>query len=272
MCAPQIIRQLGDIDATGWGRRAFLRAAGATAAVAVAAPAVTARAVSGGVLDLTHVLGPQTPVWPGNPPFTAVPVAWEAVGGFAQNALALWEHTGTHVDAPAHRRGSATTDVLPAQDLVAPLVVIDIRDRAGTDPDAGVTVADLAEWEKRHGRIPDRAFVAMYSGWEQRLAVPGAFVNLDGHGIPHGPGFTAEAAEFLVSRREIVGAGVDTLSLDRAADRDYGAHTAFLGAGRYGVEMLANLGSAPPVGATVVVGAPKHIGGTGGPCRVLALT
>lgn len=272
MCAPQIIRQLGESDSPERGRRAFLRAAGAAVAVAVAAPAAPARATSGGVLDLTHVLSPQTPVWPGNPPFSAVPVAWENVGGFDQNMLALWEHTGTHVDAPAHRRGAATTDLLPPQDLVAPLVVIDIRGRADSDPDTGVTVADLTEWERRHGSIPERAFVAMYSGWEERLAVPGAFVNLDGQGVPHGPGFTAAAAEFLVSERGIVGAGVDTLSLDRAADRDFGAHSAFLGAGRYGVEMLANLGAAPPVGATVVVGAPKHAGGTGGPCRVLALT
>ncbi len=35
--------------------------------------------------------------------------------------------------------------------------------------------------------------------------------------------------------------------------------------------MLAGLGTVPPAGATVVVGAPEHVGGTGGPCRVLAL-
>ena len=44
-----------------------------------------------------------------------------------------------------------------------------------------------------------------------------------------------------------------------------------LGAGRYGIEAMANLAAVPPRGATVVVGAPKHAGGTGGPCRVLAL-
>ncbi len=45
---------------------------------------------------------------------------------------------------------------------------------------------------------------------------------------------------------------------------------AALGAGKYGIESLANLSALPPAGATVVVGAPKHRGGSGGPCRVLA--
>ena len=64
--------------------------------------------------------------------------------------------------------------------------------------------------------------------------------------------------------------GVDTLSLDAARSRTYGAHVAALGAGKYGIESLANLSALPPAGATVVVGAPKHRGGSGGPCRVLA--
>ncbi|MFI2230776.1 cyclase family protein [Nocardia testacea] len=274
MCAPRIIRDLRAAaeDLPRPGRRAFLRTAGAAVMLGGVVPAVPARAAVGGVVDLTHPLSARTPTWPGVPPFSMVSVAWEAAGGFDQNLLAYWEHTGTHVDAPTHRRGAQSTDVLAARDLVAPLVVIDISDRAGTDVDAAVTVDDIGVWESRHGRIPERAFVAMYSGWERRLETPGAFVNLDSEGTPHAPGFAPDTAEFLVRERAIVGVGVDTLSLDRAADPDFGAHTAILDSGRYGVELLANLAAAPPVGATVVVGAPKHVGGTGGPCRVLALT
>ncbi|MGW1739019.1 cyclase family protein [Nocardia sp. NPDC001965] len=274
MCTPQIIRDLRAAadDLPRPGRRAFLRAAGAAVALGAALPAAPARAAGGGVVDLTHALSARTPTWPGVPPFSMVPVAWEAAGGFDQNLLAYWEHTGTHVDAPTHRRGTESTAEIAARDLVAPLVVVDISARAGADADAAVTMDDIAAWESRHGPIPERAFVAMYSGWERRLEVPGAFVNLDGAGTPHAPGFAPETAEFLVSERGIVGAGVDTLSLDRAADPDFGAHAAILDSDRYGVELLANLASAPPAGATVVVGAPKHVGGTGGPCRVFALT
>ncbi|MEU6559686.1 cyclase family protein [Nocardia nova] len=274
MCTPRIVQFAHDsADLTPRPSRRRLLGAAGLAALAVAATAPAASARSGSVIDLTHPLGPNTPVWPGNPPFAMMPVAAQALGGFNQNAVAMWEHTGTHVDAPLHRApGGMSVDTLSVTDLVAPLIVIDISAKAAFDVDAAVTVDDIDAFERIYGHIPERAFVAMYSGWERRLAVPSAFVNLDSHGTPHAPGFAADAAEYLVTQRNIVGAGVDTLSLDRAADPACGAHTAFLGAGRYGVEMLADLGSVPPTGATVVVGAPKHVGGTGGPCRVLALT
>jgi kynurenine formamidase len=44
-----------------------------------------------------------------------------------------------------------------------------------------------------------------------------------------------------------------------------------LGAGKWGLECVANLSKLPPAGATVFVGAPKVIGASGGPTRVLAV-
>jgi len=64
---------------------------------------------------------------------------------------------------------------------------------------------------------------------------------------------------------------VDTLSLDGASASKFVAHLALLGAGKYGVELLANLATVPPAGATIIVGGPKHEGATGGPARVYAV-
>ncbi|MFD1815027.1 cyclase family protein [Rhodococcus gannanensis] len=305
MCSPDVMAQVQatierDSRRSGIRRRDLFGAAGLAALGALAAPRVAAAApvsISGTVVDLTHTLTPDFPVWPGNPQFAMRPVARiggigsvdagsvgsgsvdtgslgsaDPASGFAVNELTYWEHTGTHLDAPAHKIvGGATAEVLPVADFVAPVVVVDIAAKAGADADAVLTVADLQDWESAHGRIPARALVAMYSGWEARLAVPGAFANLDALGVPHAPGFDPDAVDFLVAERDIVGIGVDTLSLDHASSRDHGAHVACLGAGRYGIEALANLDTIPPVGATVVVGAPKHVAATGGPCRVLAL-
>jgi len=87
----------------------------------------------------------------------------------------------------------------------------------------------------------------------------------------HAPGFSEPAAAFLARERDIVGVGIDTLSLDIGAATTFVAHLALLGAGRYGIELMANLTMVPPSGATIVVGAPKQEGGSGGPVRVLAL-
>lgn len=52
---------------------------------------------------------------------------------------------------------------------------------------------------------------------------------------------------------------------------DFAAHVTVLGAGKYGVENLAKLGTIPPKGVTIVVGAPKHAGASGGPTYVFAI-
>ena len=64
---------------------------------------------------------------------------------------------------------------------------------------------------------------------------------------------------------------VDTLSLDYGMSGDFATHYAWLPSGRFGIECVANLDKVPAKGATLVVGAPKHKGGTGGPARIFAL-
>ena len=53
----------------------------------------------------------------------------------------------------------------------------------------------------------------MNSGWDRRIGDSEAFLNADAKGM-HFPGFSLEAAQFLTEERDIVGVGVDTLSLD----------------------------------------------------------
>ena len=68
-----------------------------------------------------------------------------------------------------------------------------------------------------------------------------------------------------------VGMAVDTLSLDYGQSADFATHYAWLPTNRWGIENLANLDAVPAKGATLVVGAPKHRGGSGGPARVFAM-
>ena len=134
-----------------------------------------------------------------------------------------------------------------------------------------MTVADIELWERRHGRIPEHAAVMMASGWDRRINDAKTFVNADASGAMHFPGFSAEAALFLARSRQVSGIGVDTLSLDPGLDVTYAAHKAWLATGKWGVELVANLGQVPPVGATVFVGAAKVTGATGGPVRLIAV-
>ena len=264
MCSPEVV---GSVHAAGAAGR---RGGGDGAPVLAVSPAALARLRH--VRDLTHTLTPDFPVFPGYPPFRARTLATVERDGYASAELRFVEHAGTHLDAPAHFLGEgATADGIPVESLVAPLAVVCIAERAARDDDAAVSVDDLLAWERRHGRIPRGAVVAMHSGWEARLAEPGRFLNADAAGTLHSPGWGVEAARFLVEEREVAGAATDTLSLDVGASTDYAAHRVFLPAGRYGLENVAGLGRVPPSGAVLVVGGPKHLGATGGPARLLAL-
>ena len=225
-----------------------------------------------GVIDLTHTMTPDMPVWPGNEPFSSEVVKNYADDGFYAQSLHVWEHTGTHVDAPAHFiEGGDTAEHLAIENFVAPLVVIDISQRVTDDVDTSLTVEDIAAWEAEHGEIPAGSFVAMHSGWAAKIDDPEGFVNLDADGVMHYPGFHPDASAMLVTERNIVGIGTDTLSLDPGNSTDFGSHIAVLGAGNYGIEGLANLDQVPAAGSTIIVGAPKHLNASGGPARVLAL-
>jgi len=277
MCAPHVIQSVREHVS----RRGFLATlGGAVAAATVSAPASAlaqqqpVRLPKGfrDVHDLTHTFSPKTPVFPAFKPIQIRPKFSIAKDGFFANEITYDEHTGTHMDAPAHFVGGAqTADKLPVEKFIAPLAVISIEARAAKNADALVMVDDVLEWEKRNGRLPAGAFVAMYSGWGSRIANADRFLNKDAKGTMHAPGFSEDVAKFLVKERDIVGAGVDTLSLDAASASKFVAHLALLGAGKYGVELIANLNAVPPSGATIIVGAPKHEGASGGPCRVYAV-
>jgi kynurenine formamidase len=275
MCAPTVI----DSVHRDLSRRSFLTAVGSAIGAAAIADPVAAqqkpvRLEKGfrDVFDLTHTFSPRVPVFPAFKPIQIKPKFSIGKDGFYANELTFDEHTGTHMDGPIHFVVSGSTaDKVPVDRLFAPLAVISIEARAARDADTLLTVDDVLAWEKAHGRLPRGAFVAMHSGWDARIGNAARFLNKDAKGTMHAPGFSEEAAKFLVQERDIVGAGVDTLSLDKAEAQKFVAHLALLGGGKYAVELLANLARVPAAGATIIVGAPKHEGASGGPVRVFAV-
>lgn len=264
---------MNDVKARMLSRRDLFRGAGAATVAAAtfgAAPAALAQG-HGSVEDLTHELTEDFPTFFGDQQLFLERKFNIAENGFNLFELRVNEHTGTHVDAPLHfsADGQSVAEI-PVENLVVPLCVVDIRAKAVGDPDTQVTPDDLKAWIAANGDIPDRACVAMLSGWQANLGTD-KFRNADEAGKMHFPGFHVEAAQFLMEETGAVGIASDTLSLDHGASPDFATHYAWLPTNRWGIETIANLDRLPAAGATLVVGAPKHRGGTGGPARVLAL-
>ena len=135
------------------------------------------------------------------------------------------EHFGTLVDAPAHFvRGLWTVDQIPPERLIAPVVVLDLSAKASTNADYQLSVEDVADWEKTHGAIPQNGVVMLMTGWESRWNSAKEFRNADRKGMMHFPGYSLDAARFLVEARGVMGLGIDTLSVDYGPSSDFSVH------------------------------------------------
>jgi len=226
------------------------------------------------VIDLTHTLDDRSPNWEGTEqsPFHAEELGNLARDGYYSRSFTTEEHYGTHLDAPAHFAADGwTVEQIPAERLVRPLAVLNVRAKAMLDSDYVVSLQDVADWERQHGAIPEGAVVMAYTGWEEYWGSQARYRNEQPDGLTHYPGFGLEAAEFLVNERHVVGLGIDTMSVDIGTTTTYPVHLFTSQAGLYHLENVAGLSLLPPVGATLVVAPLKLEAGSGAPARLLAL-
>jgi kynurenine formamidase len=97
--------------------------------------------------------------------------------------------------------------------------------------------------------LPAGCCVALHSGWgELAISDPARFIGRDIAGDMHFPGFSPDAAAWLLKERDVAGIAVDTLSLDNGPSQDFLTHRLWLPSGRWGLENVANLDQVPASG------------------------
>jgi kynurenine formamidase len=224
------------------------------------------------VIDLTHKLNAGAPAYGGErDAFRYEKLSRIDRDGYASGAFRVPEHFGTHVDAPGHfLDGKDTVDLIDPKRLIAPAAVIDVRQQVSRDADYQLTVADIQKWE-RGGAIPKGAVVLLQTGWDVRFGDAEKYRNADKNGDLHFPGFSEDSIKYLVTNRNVVALGIDTLSIDYGSSKDFRGHKLSHAAGLYHIENLANLEKLPARGAVVFVGPLAIENGSGSPARVLAI-
>jgi kynurenine formamidase len=163
------------------------------------------------------------------------------------------EPLGTYIEAPSQYSPKLwTVDRIPAARLIAPLVVFDVRESVKNDPHHRISVEDIAQWEHLHGQVPMDSIAIARTGIPTSARDAGF------------PGYSEDAAKFLVEARNVLGLGADTRSKS-SSDPYTLSHSVFH------LENVANLDKVPGNGAIVVVSPMKLEGKSEGPARVLAL-
>ena len=178
------------------------------------------------VIDLTHTLTPEFPTIVMPPELgQCAPFRMEEVSRYDErgpawywNNISMGEHTGTHFDAPVHWISgkdlpNGSVDTIPAENFIAPAVVVDISAQSAANPDYELTVADVTAWEERHGRIPPRSWVLLRTDWSKRGGRDYVNMREDGQ---HTPGPCPEVVRFLVEERDLHGFGTETIGTDAA--------------------------------------------------------
>jgi kynurenine formamidase len=150
--------------------------------------------------------------------------------------------------------GTWSAGQIPAERLVAPLVVMDLK----TSPDEGaqVTLNEIAVWEERHGVIPQGSLVAI-----RRVGTTNISAQAP---LP----ITADAAQFLMDARYVLGFAIETpadLTFDRALARQLALH------GDYVVAGATRFSSLPETGSLVIVAPIKDKNSAQAPVRILAM-
>jgi kynurenine formamidase len=236
--------------------------------------------LTGRMIDLTHTFDAKTIYWPTEDGFKLMP---EAAGMTEQgyyytaNRFMCAEHGGTHIDAPIHffERGQ-TVDQVPLARLFGPGACVDVLRKCTADRDYQVTVEDFEAWEKaNHARLDDR-IVLIRTGFGRYWPDREKYLGTAEQGKAavaklRFPGLDPAAADWLVSRRRIRMVGIDTASIDHGQTQNYPTHQRLFRDGVPALENVAAMDELPAQGFTVVALPMKIGGGSGAPCRIIAI-
>ena len=131
------------------------------------------------MLDLTHCITPEMPVYPGTEPPRLTAACTMEKDGFRETLLQMYSHTGTHMDAPAHMLPSGRTlDDFPAETFAGRGFVLDCRGAAE------ITLPMLRRQEEALG---ETEFLLFCTRWDRYWGKPRYYEGF--------PCLTAEAAE-----------------------------------------------------------------------------
>ncbi len=210
------------------------------------------------IIDLSMYIYTGLPVFEGYP----IPIVHEWTNidrdGYYSNILMLVEHTGTHVDSPAHFiKGAPSIDDVPLERFMGKALVVDV---SGLKEKEEIRVEHIIGAERRFNVRVGRGWIVLfYTGYDRFIGSEKWFKH---------PGLGEEASRFLVERG-VNAVGIDAPSIDH---EPFPAHKTLLPNNIVIYENLTNLDKVKDRAGFMVYGFPLKIKkGSASPVRVIAV-
>ncbi len=178
------------------------------------------------LVDLTHIMRTDMPVYPGTEsPVFKTDCSIE-VDGFLEKEITMLSHTGTHIDAPAHLiKNAKTLDQLELDQFYGLALLIDLE----LSENSRIEYHDLEPYLEKFSKVD---FVIFKTGWSRHWGTKAYFKNY--------PVLTLEAASRL-SKFNLKGVGLDTISIDSIGAKELINHKIILEKNIIIIENLSNL-------------------------------
>lgn len=162
------------------------------------------------VIDLTHTILENMPVYPGTEPPSLAPANSYEKDGFRETRLSMFSHTGTHMDPPAHLFAHRTTlDAMPPEQFIGKALVIDCTMLGEGE---AITMNQLLPYGDR---VHQADFLLFCTGWDQYWGTDAYFGDY--------PCVDDEVLD-LILKGNYKGIGFDVIGLDPIADVNLTRH------------------------------------------------
>ena len=208
------------------------------------------------ITDLTHIIYPDMPVFPG----TEQPVFEKAntleKHGFQEAKITMYSHTGTHIDAPAHMLSDGPyLDDLAIEHFIGKATILDFSNE-------DITLIELDNLKPYEDKIKNVQFVIIKTGWSKYWGEKKYY-----EGFPS----LSEASAKWLSGFNLKGIGIDAISIDDMKSTTFAVHKILMPKNILIIENLTNLDSISSKYFTLSVLPLKNKNADGSPVRAISI-
>jgi kynurenine formamidase len=208
------------------------------------------------IVDLSHALTADTPVYPGDPvPSFTVATTIQNEGYNLFNVI-LGSQTGSHVDAPYHfSNQGATVDRMDLKCFLGNGLIIDVSSKNRKEK---ITLGEVQAYDQQ---IRSAEIVLFQTNWYKKAGTDEFYEH---------PFLSKEAGEYLLSKG-IKTVGIDAINLDQTGGTEFPIHDMYSASGGIIAENLANLDAVDFESPFLIFLPLKLIGCDGSPVRAVAV-